>query len=700
MANAKENALPAQGKALSLLKRALPYLFLLLASFLPFVCYFQLGENLPNGDDSLWHRLWAWDLSYGWGKGFFMVSPSHTLMGNLGLGVYLFYGPLSHFLVAFLHLVFPFMGVNTCWKFIVILFTFLMGSWMYMLMKRVCKSDVCALMLGLALMFAPYRINCLLYRAAYPEAIALSFYPLIFLGVHELGHGDYRPQAFLSCVFGVSCCVLSHPFTGMVGVIGGLVYLLCCYKGFLGLLKSKRSLAFTLSSVALVFCLIAFYVFPMLHYTASGLYNVSDEQLMWTYYEHLSSSTLNSNQFSGFLRPYWIDHLAVEQYGFTNTYGESWLSWCLDYAYFAFFSSLGVFFVCFFARKKHPVLGEVLGVISSCLPLAFSRRPEMFLIVPLFNACLLLIASFTPGEYDPLEAKRDLSESLRSPALLWCLILLGVSFLLIYVGAIWSIMPSLFYTAQFAWRLWGIALFLALLVLAYFVRPIRRKRWAQGALAILMGMSFLSCMGIVDKRFCIQSGQSGNPEPSISTVMGSRKQGVQNEYVPRVFADSSYVSEYPNSLYKEIRAEVYTRGHISYQWGMEDYLSPAFLEGEGTMEITFLNSPEASFEVSVTSSEALVQLPQFYYEGYRLYLEGDSSYEAEGINVDGLVSFRLKEGTYKAELKWVGLTSYRVGVPLFFVGLAGCGAMYLVPTGVSLYKRGKAKKEGASSSKE
>ncbi len=678
-------------KALELILRLLPYLLLLIASFLPFSCYFDLGANLPNGDDSLAHRLWSWDLSYGWSNGFFMVTPSHTLMGNLGLGTYLFYGPLSHFMVAFLHLILPFMSINTCWKFFTILLTFLMGSWMYMLGRKITKSDILGLTLALCLIFAPYRINCLLYRAAYPESFALSFYPLIFLGVHELGHKDYRPSAFLSCVIGVSCCLLCHPFTGMVGIIVALVYLLCCPKGFIGLFKSKRNIAFTASTIALILCLVSFYVFPMLHYLNSGLYNVSDNQLMWTNYDHLASSTLNSDQFSGFLRPYWIEYLNPTTYKLTNTHNETWLSWCLDYVYFAFFGGAGVFFACYLSKKGHPMLGASLGVGASCLALIFTQRPEMRLVVPIFSLALLLISTSEESRLSKDEFKRDEAKILKDPSFYWALIAFVVCLLLVYVGVLWKVVPSFFYTAQFAWRLWGMAMFLAVMIIGFIAMPFRKKKATAGIIALIAGISFLSCMGIIDKRFCIQTGQSGSQEPSLSLSQRTRKQGAQNEYVPQVFRDSTYVSEYPSSLYKEIRAEIYTRSDITYKWGMEDYIDPAFLEGEGSFVITSLNSPEATFQVTVNSETALVQLPQFYYEGYELRLSGESNYTVEGINVDGLVSFRLKQGTYTASLKWVGLLSYRIGVPLFFVGIAGCAAMYFVPLGIDIHKKRKEK---------
>ena len=103
-----------------------------------------------------------------------------------------------------------------------------------------------------------------------------------------------------------------------------------------------------------------------------------------------------------------------------------------------------------------------------------------------------------------------------------------------------------------------------------------------------------------------------------------------------VFRKSDYRSEYSASLYPTIRKQIY--GNSPYRWGMENYLAPAFLEGSGSLTITSLHSTEATFDVVISSDTALVQLPQFYYEGYEMVLSGDSSYQVKGIYVDGLES--------------------------------------------------------------
>ncbi len=686
-ATPKENK-PKLNAFMKILGKYLPYLIILIASFLPFICFFQIGDYLTNGSDVHWHRIWAYDLAEGWKNGFFGISPSHTLMGNLGVGTYLMYAPLSHSIVALMNVIFPFISINTAWKILIIGTTFLMGSWMYMFGKRLCKNDICGLMLALILVFAPYRINCILYRGAYPESIALSFYPLLFLGVYELGHGDYRPQAFLCCIFGVSCLILSHPYTAIIGIIAALVYLFCQYKGFLGLFTNKRALIYTFSTIVLIFCLISFYVFPMLHYSNSGLYGISDSQLMWTNVEHIIDSMKESSLFSGFLRPAWIDDIAINQYHFTNTFNESSLSWGLDYLYFGLFGAIGVFFLTFFSKKKRSWIGTILAVISSFCPLIFTRRPEMLVVTPLFAFALMVIGFSIKEDFEWSLAKRDILDEIKSPEIYWAVFFLIFGFLILYCGFIWKIMPEWMLKAQFAWRVWGLVLLIILILLGYLVRPYRHKIYVQGSLAIIFGLSFLSCMGIIDKRFCIQSNsQWGVSEPTSQMIEQTRNQGFQNEYTPLLFRDSSYVSKYSNSLYNEIRKEIYTGKGISYQWGMEDYLDPAFLEGEGKMEITSLNSPNATFDVTITSDTALVQLPQFFYDGYEMSLIGEESYTVKGENVDGLVSFSLKKGTYKATLKWVGLTSYQVGMPLFFVGLAGSALLFAIPTSIGFYKR-------------
>ncbi len=87
----QENISPKKKKIIQISSSILPYFVILVASFLPFICFFQYGSNLSSGTDTYWHLLWVYDLALGWKNGFFGITPSHTLMGNLGVGIYLMY---------------------------------------------------------------------------------------------------------------------------------------------------------------------------------------------------------------------------------------------------------------------------------------------------------------------------------------------------------------------------------------------------------------------------------------------------------------------------------------------------------------------------------------------------------------------------------------------------------------------------------
>ncbi|MGN1261447.1 MAG: 6-pyruvoyl-tetrahydropterin synthase-related protein [Candidatus Enteromonas sp.] len=667
--------IPRQEKKIwDIVSRILPYVLLFAASFIPFAIFFETGDALQGGDDSLWHRIWPLDLSIGFQNGYFgLNSPSHTLMGNLGLGTYLFYGPLPHYFVAILHTVFPFISINWGLKIMSLATTFAGGVWTYSLCRRICKDDLCALMLGFCFIFSPYRINCILYRAAYPEAVAMSFAPLLFLGVQGLIDQEFKPKTFTCCVLGVSCLILSHPFTALVFILAAAVYLLIAYRWIVPFFHDKKAIIYGVSSVLLVFGLVGWYFFPMIQYLGSGLYNVSDPILMWTNVAHLQGSIAHSSQFSGFLRPGWLD-----LYNFPNPGNETWGSWVRDYVAFGFFGALGVFLMTFLSRKHYTYLGAVLGAMASLLSLLFSSRQECFLVIPLFAVSLLLIGISKEEAIEKQQVSLDYKEMSKRPEFYWAIAFFLFSFLCVYVPGIWEILPKVFLNAQFAWRFWRAVLFLAIVIVAYLVRPVSRSNITRGGLAILMTMSFLSCMGPIDKRFVNYTG-SVRPEPTIAMIQSQKTMGCQNEYVPRVFKKGSgYKSEYPNSLYSEIYRDI-NDAKESYQFTMEDYLDPAFLEGSGTFVITSLNSPQATFDVVVETDEALVQLPQFYYDGYVLELRGDRSAKIKGEYVDGLVSFRLEKGNYEADLRWVGTVSYQVFSPIFPVAIIGLLALNIVP---------------------
>jgi hypothetical protein len=182
------------------------------------------------------------------------------------------------------------------------------------------------------------------------------------------------------------------------------------------------------------------------------------------------------------------------------------------------------------------------------------------------------------------------------------------------------------------------------------------------------------------------------------------KIGVMNEYIPNIFYDDAFASKYSNSLYSTIKKQI--RGHYvlrngsyefvhEYNWDPELYIVPAVLEGEATIEVGEINSPNVNLHITVTSDECFYQLQQFYYDGYIASYSGDASYEAEGEYVDGLVAFKAKKGEYDVKIQFVGSKAYSIARPFFYISVVGVVAMgagfKYIPVLNAYLKRKKAK---------
>ena len=153
--------------------------------------------------------------------------------------------------------------------------------------------------------------------------------------------------------------------------------------------------------------------------------------------------------------------------------------------------------------------------------------------------------------------------------------------------------------------------------------------------------------------------------------------------VPNVFYNDSYKSEYTNSLYSNVYYRVRTYSRFVYT--MEDYIAPAFLTGEGNLTITSLSTPNATFQAEVLSETALVQLPQFYEDGYYAYFNNE---RVSGENIDGLVSFNLPKGTYELKVTFERTNTFKVFAPIFYVGI-GLTVAYAVGGTIYKYKKEK-----------
>lgn len=658
---------PYAKRLYAILRLCFPYALLFVASFAPFMVYFT-GSGINNGHDWIWHVAYSGDLLAGYEQGIFTLSPNHYFFGSLGYHTFLFYAYLPEVMVAFFTYMFRGLGatIPMGMKAVAISTLFLSGVWSYRLAKKMGLSEGAALGFGLCYIFFPYRIFNFLARAAFAEGVALAYPPLLFLGLYQILHDKKnRALPYIETVLGVVLLVLSHPFTALTVCLAAIVYLLASFRFFPKVFKQKSNYFYIPLSILAIFCLISFYFFPMEEAVRSGLFRISDEKAVWTDLE--SVLTHQDDQFfkSGLLNFQWLKRIKHD----LST--DSPLLWTLELCFFPLFILLSAFLRVYAEKRKPRLLWLGLGFLPLVLLFAVTRREEGYwaialLLLGYLASCLFHKNQGESWSRDESELMGEYFALLKKPEFFALCAILVLSFLFMFNPDIWKIAPSSFRKCQFPFRFWGVIGFVMLFIALYLLRPLSKKKGVSFALLGLGCFALMICNAPIDKRINAQNGEGHGEELSAQQMQSLGKIGVMNEYIPNAFYTEDYEPYNSKSLYKAVRNEIlYTN---RYGNTIEGY-KIAFLEGKGKYEVTKLDSPSVSFDLTLTE-DSFLQLEQFYYPGYQLAAKnekGETLY-SKLIHTDGLLSFRLPEGTYECELTYVGPLSYRVGLSLLPIG--------------------------------
>lgn len=650
-------------RAFNIFKKYFPYVVLVIASLLS--CYIYFLPGLAGGDDVTFHLSMVNDVVYGIRHGYFGLSTNHLFMGGFALYNFGFYGPVTHVGAGLFTVLFSWAGATPLvgLKFMILASGTLGAIYMYKLALKMAKGNiVVALVSSILFVLLPYRIFCALARCAFAESIAMALIPMVFYGAYSfLRDKDYRVEPYVAFSIGAALIVLSHPFTGLITAIFGGLYVICNVKSIYDNRKNYKAFISLGASLIITVFLVLFYVSNTYYYDGLNYYNVSDDVRQWTTYEHMASETSRSYNFSGFLN---LIHIF-------NSQGADWwnnegVSSLLFSAGLYFVAMIGAILVDYLLRPlkyskyyRHPA-----AVVAALIfPLIFQVRVEIYLAIAIslviYFFISFLIKKLPSQNEEDIPLYKNIDLYFLTISIVLCLIL-------IFVPTSWYFVPSIMYKGQFAWRMWSITAFLVAMLVALLLSHFKGKS------AVLIGTSVAACfimtvtMGTVEKRIYYEvKPNSVIYNDGYEYAIAVKYSGVQNEMVPQIFENEDYEPTYPNSLYTKVRNAITYRYDFIYS--LEEYYEPAFLEGSGTFTITEYNSPNNKFHAEITSDTALVQLPQLYYKGYTLY--SGASYLCEGKNVDGLVTFELKKGTYDVSINFKGSTPYQVTRPLFYVGL-------------------------------
>lgn len=665
---------------LSFLKKSFPYILLILGSLLPFWFWIIYTDFITGGDDVATHISLVYDLVYGFEHGFF-YSTNHVYLGIFAYDASLFYGMFPHYVAAILKYLFSWAGLNVIGSIkLVSIISQIVGTiFTYNLALLITKNKTISLGCGFLFAFMPYRIFCFYFRFAWAEAIATCFIPIFFYALYRIFVYDKKIYVapFILLVTSLAMEIMSHPFSAILTVFAGAIVVLFNIKNIILKIKEKNIRWFTYLGISIVLeiGLVFVFVFPMFQALESGIYRVSYDDIMWTSLEAIISRIPMSNQFSGFLNFFWLGDYNIQ----SST--DSVTLWAVGITLFIFII-IAVYVDDYLILKYCKYQGKWLYLIRALITFVImfvpniiaSQRIETYLAMSLFYVLYLILYILPLKKWLCFEnevesynksVKEESLSLIKDNNIYACLLILIIGFLYLYTSFIWKISPSFLYMGQFPFRFWSIVGMFMIILVCYLIKPFIKIKAVQ---PIFIGLScFLLTldMGMVDKRlFSLPNENPGSFEPDMQWIMNIREFGAQNEYMPQIIYDiyrGDVKPSYPNSLANKVG--LYVVNKLTMIFDMENYITPQFLEGEGDIDIFYLNTPDVKFNVATNSDNNLIQIPQFYYDGYnaKAVFENGETQNLEVVNVDGLVSCYAPKGTYQLEFTFPGNTLKQAG---------------------------------------
>ena len=647
---------------INIFKKYFPYAVIVIASILS--CFVYVCNGLAGGDDIGFHLGMVNDLIYGFDHGYFGYSTNHLFIGGFALYNFAYYGPVTHYGAAIYTYLFRWAGATPTdgLKFMVFSSAILGGIYMYKLALKMSNGrQAIAVVCSIIFLLLPYRIFCALARCAFAESIAMALIPMVFYGVYSFIHDeDYHVEPYVAFASGAILIVLSHPFTALITVLFGVLYVLFNIKGVIAKFRDKRALISIGAAVVIIIFCVLFYVLNSHHYESSNIYNLSDAERQWTTYEFISEDTSRSFQFSGI-----INYIFINSRQGDPVWAKDTIS-ALIFSTIVYVISMTVAILIdklltnakYSKYYKHPAA----CVAAFAFPLIFQVRVEIYLAI-LISLILYFFISFLVNKLP--DSSEKYVPLYKSVDLYFLIIASIITLALIFVPWAWKLVPPIMYKGQFPWRMYSMLSFLIALLASLIFSRLKTNKIALTITSVIACGLMTMTMGTLEKRVIFEH----NPNAIIRVddegfAKSIQYSGAQNEMMPQVFYDDTYKAEYTNSLYTTVRNRVLSQSNFIYD--LESYIKPVVLEGAGNLEIYEYNTPNNKFHVEITSETALVQFPQFYYDSYEIKQGGKTISKVQ--NVDGLIAFTLKQGTYDIALSFKPCKAYQVTIPLFYIG--------------------------------
>ena len=201
-----------------------------------------------------------------------------------GYAINLFYNPLTTYISLICGLIVNNFALGI--KIMLIIMMFLAIIFMYMFLKNVTKKTGVAIAGAIFYITNPYYLSNIFIRGAIGESAALTFLPLLFLGLYNLFNGDRKKHYFITIA--ATGLILTHNITTLYAAIISGIYVLINFRK----LKEKDVLIKILTNILFIIGMSLFFLYPLILHRFSGDYVIFDSDLMRTNGARVASSVI------------------------------------------------------------------------------------------------------------------------------------------------------------------------------------------------------------------------------------------------------------------------------------------------------------------------------------------------------------------------------------------------------------------------
>lgn len=177
-------------------------------------------------------------------------------------------------------------------KFFLILVNISTGLISYYSFKTLCDKK-CAMFFSIMYLMAPYRLDNLYIRFAIGEFLAMTFLPMLFVGMYQIVIGN--PKRWWMAALGCTGILQSHLLSTEVSVLFTIIFLLLNLKT---LLKEPGRILHGLKAVIGVLILNAWYLIPLCTFINSKFILTDDSRYLGEngiYFSQMISAYFSAN---------------------------------------------------------------------------------------------------------------------------------------------------------------------------------------------------------------------------------------------------------------------------------------------------------------------------------------------------------------------------------------------------------------------